>query len=46
MTSENRDRKATEDDEDLPELGSEADLELEEEDDGAERRRDPLRRPA
>jgi hypothetical protein len=46
MSSENRDRKAIQDDEDLPEIRSEADLDLEEEDDGAERRRDPLRRPA
>ncbi len=46
MSSENRDHKAIQDDEDLPEVGSEAGLELEEEDDGAERRRDPLRRPA
>jgi hypothetical protein len=34
------------DEDDLPEVGADTDLELEEEDEGAERRLDPLRRPA
>jgi len=33
------------DENDLPEVGADTDLELEEEDEGAERRLDPLRRP-
>jgi len=34
------------DENDLPEVGADTDLELEDEDEGAERRLDPLRRPA
>jgi hypothetical protein len=33
------------DEDDLPEVGADPDLELEEEEDGADRRLDPLRRP-
>jgi len=33
------------DEDDLPEVGADSDLELEEEDEGADRRLDPLRRP-
>jgi hypothetical protein len=41
--SRNLDEK--DDQDDLPEVGTDTDLELEEEEDGADRRLDPLRRP-
>jgi hypothetical protein len=40
------DHRAIDDEDNLPEVGADRDLELEEEDEGAERRLDPLRRPA